>query len=153
MDNFELIKNFSERLGLNIEKNEDCSYFFNVDERTFTIHDLTECDRIVLMGDLGLPPPQNKESLYKSILEAQHMFKSTGGATISIDPETENFSICKALVSAVLDNDSFFAEVEDFINTFHTWADIIRDYRGNVTTGEPDIGETPPSLNDGFIFV
>ena len=78
------------------------------------------------------------------------MLKGTAGATFSIDPETGNISLCKALVPAILNNDAFFQELESFIDTLHTWADIIADFRAKAT---PD-GETLPHFrNSGFISV
>lgn len=148
MENFELIKSFAGRLGIELEKNDDGSYPFSVDDRIFTIYDLEECRRIVLSGDLGLPPPENREKLYEALLEAQHMFASTAGATFSIDPETGNFTLCKPLVPAVLDNDAFFAEAENFINSLHMWADVIGNYRA-----APVEADVPPPFGNGFMAV
>lgn len=137
---------------MEIEANDDGIYSFNVDEHVFTIHDLDACDRIVLAGDLGVPPPENKERLYKTILEAQHLFKASAGATFSIDPETGNFTLCKSLMSAVLDDEGFFSEAESFLNTLHTWADIIRDYRAEASKPEDDTLPDPFGSN-GFMAV
>ena len=150
MDSFKLIENFGERLGMTLGHNPNGVYLFEIDGRAFSIHDIAECDRIVLCGDLGHPPPESTEKLCTTLLEAQHMLKGTAGATFSIDPETGNISLCKALVPAILDNDAFFRELESFIDTLHTWADIIADFRAKAT---PD-GETLPHFrNSGFISV
>ena len=150
MDNFKLIEKFGERLGMTLERNPDGAYLFEIDGRAFSIHDIPECDRIVLSGDLGHPPPESKDKLCIALLEAQHMLKNTAGATFSLDPETENFSLCKALVPAVLDTDGFFAEAENFINALHAWAEIIRDFRPEAAPS----GDEPPRLHDpGFITV
>ena len=129
MDSFSLIEKFGERLGMALERSPDGVYRFEIDGRLFAIHDIAECERIVLLGDIGQPSPENKEKLCVMLLEAQHMLKNTAGSTFSLDSETGNFSLCKALVPAVLDADGFFAEVEGFINAFHAWADIIRNFR------------------------
>ena len=55
-----------------------------------------------------------------------------------------SFSLCKALVPAVLDADGFFAETESFVNTLHAWADIIRDFRPELAAASGD----PPGLHD-----
>jgi hypothetical protein len=105
MDSFNLIEKFGERLGMALEHDPNGSYNFEIDGRAFSIHDIDECGRIVLSGDLGHPPPECREKLCVALLEAQHLFKNTAGATFSIDPETGNFSLCKTLVPAVLDTD------------------------------------------------
>ena len=117
---------------------------FEIDNRPFSILDIPECDRIILSGDLGHPPPECREGLCIALLEAQHMLKNTAGATFSIDPETGNFSLCKALVPATLDTDGFFLEAENFINTLHAWADIIRNFRPETAKN----GDETPSLHD-----
>ena len=125
MDNFKLIKYFGEQLGIDLDRNPDGTYAFEVDGLAFAIHDLDDCGRIVLSGDIGYPPPEGRERLYKTLLEAQHMLKSTGGATFSINPDTGNLTLCKALVTAILDDGEFFQETENFINVLHSWAGVI----------------------------
>ena len=125
MDNFKLIKYFGEQLGIDLDRNPDGAYAFEVDGLAFAIHDLDDCGRIVLSGDIGHPPPEGRERLYKTLLEAQHMLKCTGGATFSINPDTGNLTLCKVLVTAILDDGEFFQETENFINVLHSWAGVI----------------------------
>lgn len=150
MESYELIKNFGLRLGIELVQSDTGVYTFEVDGRNFVIHDLPEHNQVVIFGELGAVPPGNNEKLYRSLFEAQHMFASTAGATFSINPETESFFICKYFITTALDNDIFFTEIENFINILHTWADIIANYREDVTpiTDEPSIFN-----NDGFITV
>ena len=150
MDSFRLIEDFGERLGMTLGRDPDGAYLFEIDGRAFAIHDIAECDRIVLFGDLGHPPPECTEKLCIALLEAQHMLKGTAGATFSIDPETGGFALCKALVPAVLDSDAFFREAESFIDTLQTWAEIIGDFRAEAA---PDGGEPPRFPDSGFMSV
>ena len=150
MDSYSLIEEFGERLGITLERNTDGVYLFEIDGRTFSIHDLHECNRIVLSGDLGHPPPECKEELAIALLEAQHMLKNTAGATFSIEPNTANFSLCKALVPEILDAYGFFVEAETFINALHTWADIIRSFRPQPPKG---CEENYNHLNPAFLSV
>jgi hypothetical protein len=144
MDSFNLIEKFGERLGMALERDPDGFYLFEIDGRAFSIHDIPECERIILSGDLGHPPPQCRAELCVALLEAQHMLKNSAGATFSLNPETGNFSLCKALVPAVLDADGFFAETESFVNTLHAWADIIRDFRPELAAAAGH----PPGMHD-----
>ena len=125
MDNFKLIKYFGEQLGIDLDRNPDGAYAFEIDGLAFVIHDLDDCGRIVLSGDIGYPPPENREHLYKTLLEAQYMLKCTGGATFSINPDTGSLTLCKVLVTAILDDGEFFQETENFINVLHSWAGVI----------------------------
>ena len=150
MDNFRLIQHFAEQLGLIIDPNPDGAYIFEVDGLQFSIYDIAELDKIIISGDIGYPPPGNRESLYKSILEAQYMLKSTSGATFSLNPDTGILTLCKILIPAILDNDAFFQEAENFINALHSWADIIRNYRQESALDEQ---ASLSSLNSGFLQV
>ena len=135
---------------MTLDRNPDGAYLFEIDGRHFSIHDIAECRQIVLSGDLGHPPPGCREKLCVALLEAQHMLKGTAGAAFSIDPETGKFMLCKALVPAVLDSDAFFREAEIFIDTLHSWADII----GNFRTEAPPDGDGPHRfLQSGFMSV
>ena len=127
MDNFKLIRCFGERLGIDLDRNPDGIYAFEVDGLEFAIHDLDDCGRIVLSGVIGYPPPEGRERLYRSLLEAQYMLKCTGGATFSINPDTGNLALCKTLVTAVLDDSEFFQEAESFINALHSWSGIVNN--------------------------
>ena len=149
MDSFNLIEMFGGRLGMTLERNPDGVYRFETDDRAFSIYDISECGRIVFLGDLGYSSPECREKLCVALLEAQHMLKNTAGAAFSLDPETGNFSICKVLVPAVLDSDGFFAEAEGFVNVLHAWADIIRNFRPKAASD----GESHLFCAPGFLPV
>ncbi|MBO5939855.1 MAG: type III secretion system chaperone [Kiritimatiellae bacterium] len=134
MDNFKLIRHFGEQLGINLERNPDGAYLFEIDGRAFSIYDLCDCGRIILSGDLGHTPHEGGELLYKTLLEAQYMLESTSGATFSIHPDTGDLTLCKILVPEILDNDSFFREAESFVNALHSWAGIISNFRPEIKT-------------------
>ena len=135
---------------MTLERNPDGAYLFEIDGRRFSIHDIAECGQVVLYGDLGHPPPECREKLCVTLLEAQHMLKGTAGATFSIDPKTGNFTLCKALVPEALDTDGFFLETENFVNALHFWADIIGNCRAEAA---PDIGEHTRFMESGFMSV
>lgn len=136
MEAKEMIKTFCERLGIQSEANAEGIYAFEVDSFEFAIHDLSEQHRIALVGDLGMIPEAHPEGLFRLMLEAQHGFRETKGATFSIDRERERLSLCQVLSCAELDNDVFFKEVEHFVNQLEAWTQIIRDYEGKKESVE-----------------
>ena len=150
MDNFSFIKHFGEVLGLNLDFNPEGTYLFEIDGLAFAIHDLGNCHRIILSGNIGHPPPDNDEKLFKTLLEAQYMLKGTSGATFSINPDTGELMLCKVIVPAILDNDSFLQETENFVNALHSWANIIRNYRSETSMKNE---EHDVFLNSGFLTV
>ena len=88
MESSELIKSFGERLSVELALDTDGACAIDVDGLAVTINDLTEISSIALTGDLGEPPPENLEALYKALLEANHLFNGTAGATLSLDAST-----------------------------------------------------------------
>jgi hypothetical protein len=125
-----LIKAFCERLGIQSEANAEGVYAFEVDALEFAVHDLSEQRRVALVGDLGMIPKGHPEGLFRLMLEAQHCFRDTEGAVFSIDGERDCLTLNRLLSSAELDDETFFNEVERFVNQLEVWAHIIRDYNG-----------------------
>lgn len=150
MDVKTLIKAFCERLGIQSEANAEGIYAFEVDAFEFAVHDLSEQRRVALVGDLGAVPSVNPEGLFRLMLEAQHCFRDTEGAIFSIDGERDRLTLNRLLSSAELDEETFFSEVERFVNQLEAWVHIIRDYNGQKVEdkGQQDEVETPESALD-----
>ena len=106
-----------------------------------TLNHFPEIDALALTGDVGEPPPENLESLYKAMLEANCAFDGTAGATLSLDSATGRFSLCRTLPLAALDPDSLYVAVEEFVNTLEAWHKIVANYRAPAQ-GESAGGES-----------
>ena len=135
-----LIKAFCERLGIQSEANADGIYAFEVDALEFAVHDLSEQRRVALVGDLGMIPKWHPEGLFRLMLEAQHCFRETEGAVFSIDRERDRLTLNRMLSSAELDDETFFNEVERFVNQLEAWTRIIRDYNGQTERDKDQSG-------------
>lgn len=84
-------------------------------------------------------PPDNAGSLFRLMLEAQHGFRETAGATFSIDGERDCLTLRRVVPYATLDEDVLSREVERFVNLFEAWMHIIRNYEGRKGSGETPI--------------
>ena len=146
----ELINAFCERLGIKSEANAEGVYAFEVDALEFAVHDLSEQRRVALVGDLGMIPEAHPEGLFRLMLEAQHCFRETEGAIYSIDGERNRLTLNRMLSCAELDDETFFNEVERFVNQLEAWTRIIRDYNGQKVEdkGRQDEIEAPESAFD-----
>ena len=136
-----LIKAFCERLGIQSEANAEGIYAFEVDAFEFAVHDLSEQRRVALVGDLGTIPKRHPEALFRLMLEAQHCFRETEGAVFSIDRERDRLPLTRMLSCAELDDETFFNEVESFVNQLEAWAHIIRDYNGQTERDKGQHGD------------
>ena len=146
MEASEIIKTFCERTGIGYEPDADGSCAFEADGLPVTISNLRELDAIALVGDLGEPPPERLEALYRMMLEANHLFGGTGGATISLDSEKGRFSLCRTLPCKAIDADSFYDVAERFVSTLEVWTKLIRDFR----EAPPAEGETSAAISGGI---
>ena len=145
MDAKELIADIAKRIGLEYDGGD--TFSFEADGLVVAISSLPELDAVALTGDVGEPPPERLEGLYKTLLGANHFFGGTAGATISLDPDNGRIALCRALPLVTLDGEKFYAEVERFVNTAETWAKVVSDYRGAAAEA-PDEGsaEPPPAM-------
>ncbi len=133
MECIEIIKAFGEKLGMDLELDNAYSCSFQADDVIVTITALSEINQIVISGDLGTPPAEQLEHLYRMMLEANHLYSSTFGATLSLNGDNEHFALCKVLPCKALDDETFYNEMESFISTCDTWEKVIRNYRSMVT--------------------
>ena len=150
METKALLKDLGDRIGVALEPDADGVCAFEADGLAVTIHDLPEIGAVALVGDLGEPPPERLEGLYEALLGANHLFRDTGGATLSRDPDSGRFALCRALPVKALDADAFYDVVERFVSSAHVWARVVRDYR--ATDAAPaDVAPVAPF--SGFMSV
>ena len=146
----ELVASFGERIGIRLALDADGACSFEADGLAVTLNHFPELDALALTGDVGEPPPENLESLYKAMLEANNAFSGTAGATLSLDAATGRFSLCRALSPAALGPDAFYAAVEGFVNTLDAWHKIVANYRAPTETAT---GGNPESFSPGTGFM
>ena len=87
------------------------------------------------------------------MLEANHLFAGTAGATISRDHETGRFHLCRQEPLAILDADSLAALVESFVNTLEIWRKAIASYRPVAKSAAEGTDEAPQFGVTGFVRV
>ena len=154
MEASELIKSFCERIGIGYDPDANGSCSFEADGLLVMINNLRNLDQIAIVGDLGDPPPEKLETLYKMMLEANFMLISTGGATIGLDSENGRFAIYQTLPCKALDADEFYSIVDRFVSTLEAWIRIIRDFRAILPAVKQVENEAPNGLpHVGFMQV
>lgn len=127
----ELIENFGKTCGAELSAT-DGSVALEIDGMSVTVQEVPERDALVVVGDVGEPPPEGLEVLMTAMLEANYMFLGTGGGALSRDPETGRFHLCRLAPLASLDDAGFAALMETFSNVLETWRKMLADYRPAV---------------------
>ena len=88
------------------------------------------------------------------MLEANHLFAGTAGATLSRDKKTGRFCLCRVEPLALLDADSFASVMESFVNTLAVWRSIVANYRPDESGAAAPAADPPPSISfGGFLQV
>ena len=148
----ELISGLGSKIGVELTS-DDGSCVINVDDMVVTLMSLPDSDRLAVYGEIGDPPPEGLEQLLSAMLEANHLFAGTAGATISRDHETGRFHLCRQEPLAILDADSLAALVESFVNTLEIWRKAIVSYRPVAKSAAEGSDEGPQFGANGFFRV
>lgn len=149
----EQIEALGRKIGVPLQVDDEGACVLSVDDMTVTLQGIPEAESAGFWGEIGEPPPQGLEKLLSAMLEANHMFKGTGGATISRDSETGRFFLCRVLDLRNLDAETFAAALERFVNVLEAWIALVRDYR-DVAPDMPADSTVPTGLRgDGFLAV
>ena len=154
MEATEIIKSFCKKIGIAYEPDKFGSCSFEADGLRVTISDLPEIESVALVGDLGEPPPQRLERLYKMMLEGNHLLGATGGATLSLDSENGRFALCQFLPYRATDADSLYMVTDRFVSTLEAWTRVIGDFREVVESNDlSDDDTTGGFASSGFMQV
>ena len=148
----ELISGLGSKIGVELTS-EDGECVINADDMVVTLMSLPDSDRLAVHGEIGDPPPEGLEQLLSAMLEANHLFAGTAGATISRDHETGRFHLCRQEPLAILDADSLAALVESFVNTLGIWRKAIASYRPVAKSAAEGADEAPQLGANGFFRV
>ena len=84
----------------------------------------------VLMGaDLGVPPPERLERLYRAMLEGNDLFRDTGGATLSVNPYTGRIRLQRFDTLDAIEEVGPAKALVAFADVAAIWAKVISDFR------------------------
>ena len=136
----DFIGTLAKELGAEIEiENDLCAISLGAAEGDRIDILLQGFDRrgvLLATADLGEAPPEGREALYKTLLEANDLFAGTLGATLSLNPANgrvrlQRFDDMDALLTA-----GVRAAFTVFADTAAVWKRFVADFRGD--------GDAPP---------
>ena len=133
----DIVSVLSRAFGLELKVVQDTTVF-EVDSEDgntkvqVVIHYVSERKLVLMSADLGEPPPEGGERLFRTMLEANNLFEGTVGATLALDAVTGRFRLQRYESPDEFSND-IKAIVESFIETALFWSRAIADFR---PTGE-----------------
>lgn len=78
-------------------------------------------DAVLLSADLDPLPAGDSRAFLREMLEANHLFAGTGGASLSVDPDTLQPSIQQFVRIDLLDFEAFMARLACFVSRAAEW--------------------------------
>lgn len=151
----ELIAGLAQKVGIKdkIEFDDEERCLINFDGMDVIIQGVDAIRTVAIVAPVGEPPPEHLEMLYRMLLEANHIFEGTGGATFSVNPEGGYVYLCQQIDTRSLNLDEFAKILERFLNVLATWRTLVNEYRARPEKVPAVASETPESSLDNFLRV
>ena len=126
----ELMAGFVGKLGIEGAKPDAAgAWHFEIDGMSVSLLEVAETGELLTWADVGEPPPEGRERLYRVLLESMFMGEGTGGASFSIAHDDGRVRLHRVDSLAGLDFDRFMANLERFVNILEEWRGILADFR------------------------
>ena len=129
----DIVAALSKEVGTEIETDSDtCAVRTDASNKasvTVLMHGFDSREALLMTADLGVPPPERLERLYRSLLEANDLFRDTGGATLSIEGATGRVRIQRFDTYDALKDVGPYQALIAFATVATAWAGIVRDFR------------------------
>lgn len=130
MEYGELMADFVGKLGLDgAEPDAEGAWHFEFDGMSVSFLEVAETGELLTWADVGEPPPEGRERLYRTLLGAMFMGEGTLGASFSIARDDGRICLHRVDLLAGLDFDRFMANLERFVNVLEEWRGILADFR------------------------
>ena len=112
-----------------IDPDDDGCYRFEIDGMVVTFSEVLESDELLTWAEAGELPPEGRETLYRTLLEALYMGRATGGSVLSVDPESGMVCLHRGDPLAAMDFERFKATLQKFVNVLEFWRRTLADFR------------------------
>jgi len=119
-----LITEFADATGIANPVAIEGVWKFAADDHVFGITEDDLGSEAWIFGEIPAPSPERADAFRKAALEANFFMRGTGGAVLSINPESGAYTLMKSMPLATATPEDFFALVEKFVNTLATWKGI-----------------------------
>ncbi|MEJ5301206.1 MAG: type III secretion system chaperone [Thermodesulforhabdaceae bacterium] len=127
-----VIEEFIRGIGLTKTlKDSHGSESFIVDDMLVVIQDNPEEKCIECFSFIG-EIPASSEKLLETLLEANFLFRQTGGATIGLSKATRVATLFYRIPTTDLTTSRFFEQMEHFINVSYHWKLRIEEMSGEI---------------------
>ena len=140
-----LLEMLGRRLGLEIE-NAGGAAALEIDGKTVVLQDAGEL--LLLRTVVGEVPKEGREAILATAMEANFLYRGTGGATLAVNPDDGMLHIHKYNWMERLDSDKVLDAVGRLADTAAVWQRILDDFRAaprEPESAEPAPADSPPT--------
>lgn len=120
-----LLEMLGRRLGLEIE-NAGGAAALEIDGKTVVLQDAGEL--LLLRTVVGEVPKEGREAILATAMEANFLYRGTGGATLAVNPDDGMLHIHKYNWMERLDADKVLDAVGRLADTAAVWQRILDDF-------------------------
>ncbi len=94
---------------------------------------------LLYFADVGGPSPQRAHDVYKALLEANHFWVGTGGATLALQPESGHVVCCGSMTVQGASGADLAQRLDGFIDTLLFWQQYVADTLPPTQAPPPDL--------------
>lgn len=122
----ELMKGFGAEVGIkDFGPDENGVFALVIDDMNVEFEEVPGSNQFVIRSAVGELPPEGRERLYRTLLDAMYMGEVTGGACFSFIPDSNIVCLFRFVFLLQSDVSSFKKDLEKFVNTLEEWRRIV----------------------------
>ena len=156
MEYNELMQGFAAKFGIAELEMHEGATVLDMDNMTVGfVHDPVE-DAVMVVVEIGYPPPDADGPFGGVMLKANYLFGGTGGATLCQNPETGAYALVRPFPLALTDGESLAAGLESLVNQSENWRKALaglREAESARTEAQEVDGSHQDMLSNGFFHV
>lgn len=128
------------------------SISFEVEGISFLLEVIEEDEAVLLSSEMGLIQDVDVQTMVlREMLEANHAFAGTNGASLSIDPDSSQATLQCVIWLEGLTQDGFVARLTNFVDAVKMWKEKL-SHLSDALSEEPHL-PSPWPMEDGLILV
>lgn len=140
-----LIEDLSAKLGVEIE-DAGGAFALEIDGETVVLQQAND-DLVLMRADLGEIPPDRRDAFAAAALEANFLYRGTGGATLAVNPNDGHLHLQKYNWLERIDIDKALDMLSRFAETVAVWKRLAAE------VAETADGESPEIATGNFLPV
>lgn len=142
----ELTEGLGKKLGVEIE-DAGGAFALEIDGQTVILQQAGD-DLVLVRADLGVVPPDRRDTVARVALEANYLYQGTGGATLAVNPGDGHLHLQRYNWLERIDADKAMDALTHFADTAASWKRLVSEIPA-TTAAREEIGENERSAGLG----